>query len=395
MPAVSPEVLRWARETAGLTEEAAARKIGLNPTKTLTSEQRIVALENGEVEPSDHQLRRIAEVYRRPLLTFYLDRPPARDKDVEDFRTVPDKRPDTEGLVAALLRDMRARQATVRELMEDDEAEPVPWVGAAGVADGVPSVATRIVETLRFDLTTYRRAKTPALAFEYLRSLTEGAGVFVLLVGDLGHHTTTLDTETFRGFAIADPMAPFVVINNNDARAAWSFTLLHELTHIFLGITGVSGARAEAKVEQFCNEVASQILMPNADMAKLDFEWQAPIDVVANEVGKLADALNLSRTLVALRLHQAGLIKVDQWTALRQIFRAQWLQGKERERAARQEQEQDGGPNYYVVRRHRLGRALLEFVGRMVVAGTLTPVKAGKVLGVKPRSVEPLLRRVA
>jgi hypothetical protein len=34
-------------------------------------------------------------------------------------------------------------------------------------------------------------------------------------------------------------------------------------------------------------------------------------------------------------------------------------------------------------------------VGRMVVAGTLTPVKAGKVLGVKPRSVEPLLRRVA
>src|SRR4051794_12050434 len=123
MPVVSPEVLRWARETAGLTEEAAARKIGLLPTKKLTSEQRMAALENGEVEPSDHQLRRIAEVYRRPLLTFYLDKPPAPDEGVEDFRTLPDKRPDTEGLVAALVRDMRARQATVRELMEDDEAQ--------------------------------------------------------------------------------------------------------------------------------------------------------------------------------------------------------------------------------------------------------------------------------
>ena len=71
-------------------------------------------------------------------------------------------------------------------------------------------------------------------AFRLLRSRTEDAGVFVLLKGDLGSHHTAIDVEVFRGLAIADDVAPFVVINDNDSRAAWSFTLLHELTHLLL-----------------------------------------------------------------------------------------------------------------------------------------------------------------
>jgi Zn-dependent peptidase ImmA (M78 family)/transcriptional regulator with XRE-family HTH domain len=393
MPKINPDVLRWARETAGLTEEAAARRIGLNAARGLTPEQRVRALEIGESEPTHAQLRKIADAYRRPLLTFYLEKPPAIDKGVEDYRTLPDRRPATEGLVAALLRDVRARQATVRELMEDDEAEPIRLVGSAKLTDGVLGVATQIVKSLNFELGVYRQRNAPTTAFDYLRGQAEAAGVFVLLIGDLGHHTTALDTEEFRGFAIADQTAPFIVINTNDARAAWSFTLLHELAHIFLGITAVSGARMEARVEQFCNEVASQILLPDPDLAAVGIDAQGPIQAVAMRIGQVARALNLSRTMVALRLYQAGGIAEDQWTGLRELFRSQWLQERERQRAARQEQE--GGPNYYVVRRQRLGRALLDFVGRMVSAGTLTPVKAGKVLGVKPRSVEPLLRRAA
>ena len=129
MPKVNPDVLRWARETAGLTEEAAARRIGLCPARGLSPQQRVAALEAGEAEPIDAQLDRIAAAYRRPLLTFYLDRPPVADQGVEDFRTLPERRPAAEGLVAALLRDIRARQATVRELMQDDEANR--WLSSA------------------------------------------------------------------------------------------------------------------------------------------------------------------------------------------------------------------------------------------------------------------------
>ena len=41
----------------------------------------------------------------------------------------------------------------------------------------------------------------------------------------------------------------------------------------------------------------------------------------------------------------------------------------------------DGGPNYYIVRRHRLGAALLNFVARNMSEGVLTPTRASKLLG--------------
>ena len=49
------------------------------------------------------------------------------------------------------------------------------------------------------------------------------------------------------------------------------------------------------------------------------------------------------------------------------------------------------GPSYYVVRRHRLGRALMHTVSRALSEGTLSPTRASQILGVKPRSVSPLL----
>ena len=52
----------------------------------------------------------------------------------------------------------------------------------------------------------------------------------------------------------------------------------------------------------------------------------------------------------------------------------------------------DDGPNYYVVRGHRLGSALVGLVHRRLDEGGLSYSKAGQVLGVKPRNVEPLLR---
>jgi hypothetical protein len=44
-----------------------------------------------------------------------------------------------------------------------------------------------------------------------------------------------------------------------------------------------------------------------------------------------------------------------------------------------------------VLKRHRLGEALLGFVKRSLAEGTLTHTKAAQVLGVKPRNVDPLL----
>ncbi len=125
---MNPEVLKWARESAGLSEDQAATELGLRAGRGKTAAERLRALEAGQpvTRPT---LLKMAKVYRRPLITFYLNAPPPKGFRGEDFRNLPDPDTRTEPLVDALVRDIRARQsilpsgARARDL---DEEAPLP-----------------------------------------------------------------------------------------------------------------------------------------------------------------------------------------------------------------------------------------------------------------------------
>lgn len=394
MIAVNPQILTWARETAGLSLPDAAHKLAIGAARGIAPEDRLAAFERGEEKITRPLLLKMAKQYRRPLITFYLRETPVRGDRGEDFRTLPERHDDAEALVDALLRDVRARQGMVRSILEDEEdAERLPFIGSVRMADGVEKVVQAIRRTVGVDLTEFRAQSSPEGAFALLREKVESLGVFVLLAGNLGSHHTALDVEVFRGFALADDLAPFIVINDLDARAAWSFTLLHELTHLWLGQTGVSGSYSETQVERFCNEVASHLLLPSLELEEMDWHVADGLPATVKSISEFAAERHLSRSMVAYRLHGAGVLSPPQWQALRGIFRQQWQHA----RAARRDQnrEREGGPNYYVVRRHRIGAALLKFVAQNLNAGSLSVTKASRVLGVKPRSVAPLLSGAA
>ena len=98
-----------------------------------------------------------------------------------------------------------------------------------------PKLAARMEERLKFSLAAYRATKGPSEAFTYLRERVEATGVYVLLLGNRGSRHTNIPVEVFRGFAIADKIAPLIVIDDQDAKTAWSFTALHEFAHLWLG----------------------------------------------------------------------------------------------------------------------------------------------------------------
>jgi len=394
MPAVKPEILVWARETAGLSLEEAAHRLGIKEARGVAGEDRLAALERGEAAVSRPVLIKMSKQYRRPLLTFYLSAPPQRGDRGEDFRTLPETHTLEESLLDALLRDIRARQSMVRAILEDEEdAQPLPFIGSMTIDDGVAAVVQSIKRVIGAELAEFRAQASPESAFALLRRRVEEAGVFVLLAGNLGSYHTAMDVEVFRGFALADPIAPFIVINDQDARPAWSFTLLHELAHLWLGATGVSGSYAETRMERFCNEVAATFLLPVAELALVGVTRQTDDQTAIKLIDDFAAERHLSRSMVAYRLRNAGRISDESWRSLRGIFRTRWQAGRQAQRERARERE--GGPNYYVVRRHKLGAALLKFVARNVSGGSLSPTKAGHVLGVKPRSVEPLLSGAA
>jgi Zn-dependent peptidase ImmA (M78 family) len=391
MPRVNPEILVWARETAGLSHEEGAKAIDLNDARGRTGAERLAALERGDEEPSRPLLLKMAQKYRRPLLTFYLDKVPRKGDRGEDFRTVPGAAPPAyDATVDALIRDINTRQSLVKSLLEDEEALPLPFIASAKIKQGTESVASAIRETLHLNIEDFRRQDTVESAFKYLRSRIEASGIFVLLIGNLGSHHTNISPEVFRGFAIADPIAPFVVINEQDARTAWSFTALHEVAHLWLGETGISGASMEDRIEIFCNEVAGRILLPGDEIRILAGIGDAPLDEVIERISLFADKRRLSRSMVAYCLLRSNIISMPQWQELKERFYQEWLDFKARTRE--RQKSAKGAPSPYVIKRHRIGPALLSLVGRSLSDGTITYTKAGKVFGVKPRNVVPLLR---
>lgn len=384
---LNPEILKWARETSGLSLEEAAHCLGMSRVEHL------IALESGGEVPSRPVLLKMAKQYRRSLLTFYLSAPPQKGNRGEDFRTVTANRSIVgDAHLDALIRDLRARQNLVQSTLEDEEVEPLAFIGSTKMTDGIASTLNALKQVLQFDLGDFRAQKKAEDAFLLLRDRAEAAGIFVLLIGNLGSHHSSIPVEAFRGFAIADPIAPFIVINDQDAKTAWSFTLVHELAHLCLGNTGISGSLSDIAIEQFCNDVAGEFLLPAEELSSIQFVTGQSLDQSIAIISAFAEARNLSRSMVAYKLYRAGSISWGDWNAFDSKLRELWIQEKEKIKV--KARSSDSGPNYYIVRRHRLGKAILEFANRTVSSGTLSPVKAAKVLGVKPRSVYPLLTNI-
>jgi Zn-dependent peptidase ImmA (M78 family) len=393
MPAVNPDVLIWARESAGLDLETAARRLGLKETKTALPQEQLQRYEVGAKEPSRPLILKMAAQYRRPLLIFYLREPPKTGDRGEDYRTLThDVDPAQNAIVDALVRCVRARQEIIKDgLISAQDREPLSFIGSADLDAGSSALASQIIDSAGFSRETYRAACSQEEAFRYIRSRVEGIGVFTLLAGNLGSHHTNIGVEEFRGFALADEIAPFIVINDQDAKVAWSTTLLHELAHLWLGETGISGSAIERTVEKFCNEVASEVLLPEEELAEhFPFDSLPESGAIISEIDDFARRCKVSSRLVAFRLLRRNSISSVDYALLDTHFQQRYENAKAELKS--QAKAIEGGPSYYVVRRHRLGAALLNTSERLLRSGELSTTRVATLLGVRALNVEKLLQ---
>ena len=144
---MNPELLVWARNTAGLSLDSAAKKLGVKPS-------RLTEWEEGRLRPTVTQLRKAANVYKRPLAVFFLPRPPAQPQPLHDFRRFPDK--EQAHLSPELLLEMRRarrRRAVALELLGDLERPVTALPLRASLDDDPDAVGSRGREWLGITLT--------------------------------------------------------------------------------------------------------------------------------------------------------------------------------------------------------------------------------------------------
>ena len=396
MPKVNHEILIWARETAGLSAETAARKLRILDGKTASAADKLIAYEDGTRDPSESMLFRMSKVYRRPLLTFYLQEAPRKGDRGQDFRTLADLESVTEENFYAdiLIQGIKARQSTLKEsMMEEEETTPLAFIGKNTVAHGVAKVLATVREVIDIDLNEYRKHADHRRAFGFLRKQAEDSGIFILLKGNLGSYHTNIGLDVFRGFTLSDEIAPFIVINDQDNHAAWSFTLLHEIAHLALGQTGISGAYSGdvEKTEKLCNDVASRFLLPEEELESFRLSG-SEFERIKKDIADYAFSTKVSSSHIAYRLYLRGDIERNSWIHLRDFYRSQWLENERR----RKERSSGGNIkiNPHVVNRYRLG-ALVPLVKRLTYSRILTTAKAAMLLDMHPLKVHQMFEITA
>ncbi len=294
---VSGRLLRWACERAGLEPDAATARFSDFPD-----------WESGELKPTLKQLEKFASALHVPIGFLFLTEPPIESLPIPDFRTVGGtrvERPSPELLETVYL--CKQRQEWYRDYARSVGEEPKAWIGAATLKSDVVETAATIRSVLAIDNEERKRWSTWTEALRRLIELADIAGVLVMVNGIVGSNThRKLDPDEFRGFALADDLAPLVFVNGADTKAAQMFTLAHEIAHLWLGKSGLSDvgptSQSSNEVEQWCNQVAAELLVP---LQALRAEYRSGA-TMGEEKDRLARYFKVSTLVMLRRLHDLG-----------------------------------------------------------------------------------------
>ncbi len=323
LASIKPDLLRWARDTVGLSLEAAADKLKVKP-------EQLARWEAGDLPPTVPQLRKAADVYKRPLALFFLPAPPTQPELPHDFRRVPGI--EVPPLSPELLREMRRarrRRAIALELLAD-LGQPVPeFPLRAALGDEIEAVAARSRAWLGVTIADQRGWRGEYQPITGWIAAFEARGVLVFQTGAVG-------VDEMRGFSLTGRELPAIVLNGKDAPRGRVFTLMHEFCHLMLDRAGLcdptrvgrEGLSPDENVEAFCNRVAGALLVPR-DALLEDPRVQAVRDTSEWEddaLRALASDFGVSREVILRRLLILGKTTGEFYERKRAEYLAQYAE---------------------------------------------------------------------
>ncbi len=389
---VKPALLRWARGRAKVKPEDAAKAAHVPVERLLVWER-----DDDDDAPTLGQLRDLAAKYHFPLAVFYLPEPPKDFAPLRDFRRLPNivEEPISANL-AYHIRSAYDRRELALELFQELNSEPRRFALTATLRDDPEKVGRAIREYLKIDAETQRRAARQGKAFDYWRRRFEDNDVLVFIIS--GPHWS-VDLAEMRGFAIATPELPVVVVNGRDySQGGKAFTLLHELCHVLLGESAISNGAgddpelkpADRRVERFCDAVAAAALMPRELVASLDDAGAGVREWSNDELKRIGDAIGVSRQALLLRFVTLKRASWDHYNEWAKVFEEEYRQQAE-ERA----KEKKSVP----IKRHVMlmswnGRGFTRLVLRSYYDQRITLNDVSSYLGAKVNHI-PELERAA
>lgn len=367
---ISPSILRWAADQRGLSLDELVDLLG-KPKKR----EAIIA---GKLTVADTE--KLANKTHIPFGYFFLDTPPLLEqRKLPDLRQIPNPKPLSLDFFE-VQDDVLRKQQWYLEYLQEHGSQRLDFVSKFNLEANLPpeQIAADIQNTLGLSDQDRKKCKNYEEFYSLLSEKAENIGILVFKSGIVKSSSRrSLSVDEFRGFAIADPIAPVIFINGKDSEAAWIFTLLHEIAHIWLGESGVSNILASEQnndynLETYCNRIAAEFLTPKSQFLNA---WGRAAEP---KIDKLSKEFKVSRLVIAIRAYALGKIE---WATLESL------------KNESNKYKESGGDSYktYPVRNSkRLTRAIVS----AAVSGSLMLREAASLLNVKTDTVMELSKRM-
>lgn len=393
---VEPEVLVWARTSIGMSLEEAAARLNTGVIMLRLWEEGAYS----ESQPTLVQLRRMAEVYRRPLAALYLPAPPK-----EDTPTVPDYRLLSAGESHAW---SRAMHDTYRRVLMQREVA-IELAEAAGESiqklsltlnqDTNIEMAAAIIRTwLDVSIEEQLEWKSEYQALNTWIAAVERHDILVM-------HSAGVRLEEMRGFAISEDEFPVIVLNGFDAPRGRIFTVMHELVHLLMHSSGLCNLLERRQpgsktfdIEAYCNAVAGAVLLPRDEVVEglLDADVHGPIAWPEATLYEWARRYQVSREVVLRRFVSLGYATLDQYFRNLYLYSQQYQAKREYDLTERERRKREGlslpRPNTLQLRVRNLGRRYISDVLRAYSRRDINAAELSEYLETKVDHIPDVVR---
>ncbi|MFN3554839.1 MAG: ImmA/IrrE family metallo-endopeptidase [Bacteroidales bacterium] len=363
MPAavtIEPKMLTWAITRAGRDVES-----------FIAEEPRVQHWLDGSKQPTLRQLEEFSKKVHVPFGYLFLDSPPKESLLIPFFRSETGRVKNVHINVYDTILLMQNRQTWLKEYLAENDFPNLPFVGRFRSNNNIEDVAADIRQVL--GLTGEWASAMPnwEKALSHLAEKIEEQGIVIVFNGVVENNNyRKIPVSDCRGFVMVDPLAPFMFINNADAKAAQMFTIAHELAHIWIGQSAGFDFRnmqaAPDPIEQFCDKVAAELLVPESHFTRV---WQQTPDI-----SKCSRHFKVSEIVIARRALDTGKLTRDEFFDFYRNYMARWQSSKG---------NRPSGGDFYVNTRKRLSMPFAAHVNNALKSGQLLHRDAYKLTGLK------------
>lgn len=328
---INKETLSYICDTISVTNDYLAKKTRI-PMEKIKS---IFSADSATL-PTIKQAKSLSACLRIPFAALYMKKdniPQNKIPKFKNFRTIQASDDNDDSALNIAMYDVIMKKDFLHSIDEELGVIRQPFSPIFPDNEDATVWAKLFREFFQIRLEHQFKCPTTRQFYLYLRDLIEQKGIFI-------QSFTDVPLEKARGFAIYDKYLPMIGVNDNDRYPAKSFSIIHELAHIFKMESSVCNDMfnryTQQSEEKFCNAVAGEFLVPSEELNKVLNSSKFSEPYTVEHIMLIAKMFSVSREVIVRRMLDMKIIVDAEYDKFCDLFLREFEAEQEERKVARQ-----------------------------------------------------------